>query len=276
VSYVRSFTGFRPAVRYDGQPWTHVRFEEAATPAGTRLALDTQILPVPDLDPTHPATRNLTTAAATLPAGFYWLVWIDDGGHEDPDGPVFSGTLPGVPTAADVRRVAPPNLDWTSLGYPAPASGDPDPLEARVSWAAAEVAAITGRDLTTLTADEQLIAQRAITLKVLLDTLGGTKDALDVLGQPWLRSFSAGSYSETRFSAAEMSGTQGRGSEKIVSLGPEPLATLLWLLMSPEKQDEWRFLLTGVAAPASRFIAQDWGGHEWWGPRIFGPGIETW
>lgn len=188
-----------------------------------------------------------------------------------------------VPSGADLRAWAPPQLDWTAIGYPPVPAGDPDPLDKRAEWSAAEIETITGRPIASIvppvdgSTEPNLVpvAEKAITLKTLLDVLSGTADALAVLGQPWLRSFTAGSYSETRFSPAEMGGISGRGVEHMASLGPEPLATLLILLMTPEKLDEWRFLITGVAAPAGTFVEPDWGhGH---GGRVgglaWGPGI---
>jgi hypothetical protein len=189
------------------------------------------------------------------------------------------------PTAADVRAWSPPAFDWEDAGYPAPAPGDPESvaLEKRVQWAVGEIESMTGRPFATIVAPDPSsgqpnlvpVAEKATVLKVILDVVGGTAAALAVLGAPWLRSFTAGSYSETRFSPAEMSGIQGRGSEAIGNLGPEPLATLLLMLMTDDKRADWLFLLTGRSAPASGYVAEDWGGDDCdiYGGLIFGPGV---
>jgi hypothetical protein len=135
VTFVRSIPGNRPAKRFDNVPWTHVRIEEAAVASGPRVPLETQTLANPDPDPSLPAVRNITTTLATLEAGFYWLVWIDDAGNEDPSGPTFAGAVAGIPTAGDVRRMAPPLFPWADAGYAPPAPGDPDPLDTRVARA---------------------------------------------------------------------------------------------------------------------------------------------
>lgn len=190
------------------------------------------------------------------------------------------------PDAAAIRAWSPPEFNWAAAGYPAPAPGDPEPiaLEKRVDWAIAEIETITGRSFDLIvpppvgSALPNLVpvAEKATVLKVMTDVLGGSKAALQVMGQPWLRSFTAGSYSETRFSPAELSGTQGRGTERVGDLGPEPLATLLLILMTDEKRDEWIYLLTGRVAPAGTFVAPDWGGHHGVSPAAAGQGIEAW
>lgn len=181
------------------------------------------------------------------------------------------------PTAAAVRGWAPPQFDWAKAGYPVPSSG-PDPLEPHVAFALGEVLNITGRTLDDILTDADIaVAERVITLKTMVDVMGGTTAALAVLAAPWLRSFTAGSYSEQRFSPAEMAGISGRGDAAPAGLGPEPIATLLWLLMTPEKREEWMYLLTGRSAPAVSFTefggCDDVGG---WPVVGWGSAIETW
>lgn len=189
------------------------------------------------------------------------------------------------PTAADVRAWSPPEFDWADAGYPAPSGSDPEPvaLEKRVSWAVSEIESITGRPFQTILPPPDgsnalnlvPIAEEATVLKVMLNAISGTAEALEVLSAPWLRSFTAGSYSETRFSAAEVEGIQGRGAERIGSLGPEPLATLLLLLMTDDKRADWIYLLTGKIKPALAFTGMDFdgAGHEHGGQFVFGSGV---
>jgi hypothetical protein len=151
------------------------------------------------------------------------------------------------PTAADVRAIVPAQFLWADYGYPA---GDPDPLAARVEYAAATLRLMVGRGLDTITdPDEATVAKHAVALLVMYETIGGGDAALTVMAQPWLKSFTAGSYSETRFSPQELAGGNGKTTDVLSKLHPWPaLARDLWLLASPERRDEWTETLTGVHA----------------------------
>lgn len=187
------------------------------------------------------------------------------------------------PTAADVRAWSPPQFDWAAAGFPAPAGSDPEPIgfQKRVEWVVGEIENITGRPFPTIVAppdgssDPNLIpvAEQATVLKTMFEVLAGTKAALKVMQAPWLKAFTAGSYSESRFSPAELSGISGRGSEHLASLGPEPLATLLLMLMTPDKRADWIYLIQGKVKPAVAVV----GGHHHdreGGPFVFGSGVE--
>lgn len=197
----------------------------------------------------------------------------------------FTLKLMDQPTAADVRAWSPPEFDWAAAGYPAPADGDPESvaLEKRVQWAVGEIESITARPFSTIepppdgSTEPNLVpvAEQATVLKVMFAVLGGTKAALAVMQAPWLRSFTAGSYSETRFSPAEIAGIQGRGTERLGYLGPEPLATLLLMLMTPDKRADWVYLITGKAAPAGTFVPVDWGDSGEFGGLVVGQGVEN-
>jgi hypothetical protein len=82
--------------------------------------------------------------------------------------------------------------------------------------------------------------------------MGGSPAALNVQGKPWLKSFTAGSYSETRFSPAELSGANGSGKADVIAkLHPwRELALALWLLATPAKREEWTAVFGGEPAPA--------------------------
>lgn len=152
------------------------------------------------------------------------------------------------PTAAAIRAIAPVQFDWSSFGYPA---GDPDPLEARVEYAIARLRLETGRTLDSITdVDEQAVARHAIALLTMQETLGGSSAVLAVQGQPWLKSFTAGSYSETRFSPGELAGNAGANADVLARINPWPaLARDLWLLATQEQRDAWVELYTGRYAP---------------------------
>lgn len=177
-----------------------------------------------------------------------------------------------VPTGAVIREWSPPLLDWSAYGFDEPFGTAPDPLDTRASWAAGQLYAETGRTLASITvAEEVTIAQQVLVAFTVMGAQGGSSAALEVAEAPWLKSFTAGSYSETRFSPAELAG--GRSSAPPY---PPQIWSLLWALMTPEKRDDWMFRLGMGHAPAATFVAVDWGGHHSVGPSIYGPGIENW
>lgn len=83
MPYTRTFEGFAPPRRYDGEPFTLVNIREAATESGAYTTIDTITLTPVDADPEDPQLRNLTTGEAALDNGWYILRW------EDADGSVF-------------------------------------------------------------------------------------------------------------------------------------------------------------------------------------------
>lgn len=159
------------------------------------------------------------------------------------------------PTATEIRSYAPPAFSWDTYGFPVTTEGDAA-LDVRVGWARGTLYAVTGRTLDSITSEEEVaIAQRVLVAFVINEALGGGAAALKVLEKPWLKSFSAGSYSETRFSPSEMAG----GSAKAPPY-PPALWALLWALMTDEKKDDWLERLTGQHRPAGLFVEMDWSG----------------
>lgn len=155
-----------------------------------------------------------------------------------------------TPTAADIRAWAPPAYDFAAVGFPAPTPPDADPLDVQVRWAVSYVVAMTGRQLLTLDlADPQFpaLAEQAITWRVVQQVAGSSRSTLRAtFGAPWLKSFTAGSYSETRFAPVELVSRTGVNDLPV-------LADLLWLLMTEEKRDEWLERLLGRVRPAATF-----------------------
>lgn len=77
MSVVVSLEDFRPSPRYDGEPWTQARIEEAATATGPWATLETvAILPV-DADPENPAYRSFTTQLGSAADLWYRIVFLD-------------------------------------------------------------------------------------------------------------------------------------------------------------------------------------------------------
>lgn len=97
---VITFEGYRPVARFDGNPWTQARIEEAPTVDGVYAAIETIALSsLPggvDVDPTHPAERSLTTENATGSGLWYRVVFIDATGDE---------SLPTVPVQNTVPTI---------------------------------------------------------------------------------------------------------------------------------------------------------------------------
>ena len=80
--------GYKPPARYDDEPWTQARIEQAATETGSYTTLETIDLNPVDADPTDPLSRAFTTEDATE-GDWYRIVWIDDTADEsEPTAPV--------------------------------------------------------------------------------------------------------------------------------------------------------------------------------------------
>lgn len=109
MSVVVTLQGYAPPARADDVPFTKARVEESADKA-TWAAIQTLTLNPVDADPEHPAARDLTTTAATIPSGgFYRVVWLDNAGHESaPTAPAMDASelAGGVrPTVTDVANL---------------------------------------------------------------------------------------------------------------------------------------------------------------------------
>lgn len=231
---------------------------------------------------TYPTSVQVTRQAAGVYVGAITLtaagIWVYRWESSGVGAGVQEGILQARPSLLDtsglivnaeaLRAWAPPLFNWSLYGL---GVADPDPLDVRASMAVGQLYAITGRTLASITSPEEVaIAQKVLAALVVIEAMGGGEAALQVLEQPWLKSFSAGSYSETRFSPSELGATKSPPY-------PPGLWALLWALMTEEKRAEWLEMLTGVHRPAGGFVDIDWSdsGVES-GPMIFGQGIETW
>lgn len=174
-----------------------------------------------------------------------------------------------APTAALIRAWAPPLFVWADYGFPV---ADPDTaLEVRVGWAVGELYAVTGRTLASITAAEEVsVAQKVLAGFVMMEAVGGGSAAIEVMNAPWLKSFAAGSYSETRFSPAELGAAGGKSPPF-----PGWLWWMLWSLMTDEKRDEWRRLLDGCVKPAVANVPVSFDGCASWDGRAWGSGVEA-
>jgi hypothetical protein len=99
----RSFEGFTPPRRYDGQAFTQALVRESATPAGTYATIDTITLFPLDADPTSPQSRNFTTSNATLPDGWYIIRWVDAASATFDSDPIRHSNEAAIVTVAEVE-----------------------------------------------------------------------------------------------------------------------------------------------------------------------------
>ena len=78
MTVVVTLEDYRPSPRYDGEPWTDARIEEAPASTGPWVTLETQALTPVDADPSDPVYRNFTTELASdTPELWYRIVWVD-------------------------------------------------------------------------------------------------------------------------------------------------------------------------------------------------------
>lgn len=106
MSLVITFEQYEPPDRFDGQPWTQVRIEQAATQSGAFTAIDTQALAPLDANPAAPQARSFTTTQATLAPGWYRVVFLDASGNPSaPSDPLEFAPSPldNRPSLRDVR-----------------------------------------------------------------------------------------------------------------------------------------------------------------------------
>jgi hypothetical protein len=141
MSYVVSLEQFKPGQRYgDVGPWTRVRIEEAEAYDGPYTPIDELNLDPLDADPAQPQTRNFTTAEATIPAGWFKVVFLDAQDAEQPSRPVYFPSISdGTPTLEELKRQV--NVD----------RADKEPLlEAKLQAAIEFARNQTGRQLDPL------------------------------------------------------------------------------------------------------------------------------
>lgn len=117
---VVSLIGYVPPPRYPpaDQPWTKVRIDESADGDDPWMVIEPAFtLDPPADDPAAPPDYNFTTASATLPNGWYRVVWIDDAGHERATGAIHNGEATDAqirPTLDEVANLVAPYT--TSMG----------------------------------------------------------------------------------------------------------------------------------------------------------------
>lgn len=89
MPFVVSLEDFTPGARYDGLPWTQARIEQGTSATGPWTAIETKALSPLDANPASPASRDFTTALATVATGWFRIVFLDAGGNEQASGAVY-------------------------------------------------------------------------------------------------------------------------------------------------------------------------------------------
>lgn len=102
MSFVVSLEGFTPGQRYDDQPWTQARIEQATARSGPFTAIETVTFADPDADPMAPKTRDFTTDLATIAQGWFRVVFLDPTGAEQDSAAVY---FPGGGSRPTVEEV---------------------------------------------------------------------------------------------------------------------------------------------------------------------------
>lgn len=157
-----------------------------------------------------------------------------------------------APTAAQVREAS--KIPFASLGFSAPQGDDADPLQTLVNEAVEFVEWATGRTFPSMPSQFSASAARAVRILTGVMAYQEQEDVIETIADfGFIQSFSAGNYSETRRSIADVS-KSGIICNNIL------LHKTLWMVMTDEKRDEWQSTLTGVNAPAFETTEIAWGG----------------
>jgi hypothetical protein len=158
---------YQPGPRYDGQPWTKARIEEASASTGPWTAIDEVVLDPVDTNPSLPRTRNFTTDNATLDHGWYRVVFIDADGSEQLTAPVaFDAAVTWIPTVQDIADLSPVytrgaiEQDGQELGtFDAGTDPTASQVQALIGVAVREVAGRVGLGVGALNVHPELARQ---------------------------------------------------------------------------------------------------------------------
>jgi hypothetical protein len=155
-----------------------------------------------------------------------------------------------LPDAEDIREWS--SVDFAAQGYPAPTPPDDDPLQRIVDAAIAYIAKVTGRQPLTSVPDEDVIlAEDAVRMRTEQLVMQSRAETVESSTDDQVRSFSAGSYSETRFD-------RKKGTERVLNTWPA-LEEILWALMTEDAKEQWIADLGGEPAPAFEIAEIEFG-----------------
>lgn len=136
MTQVITWEDYTPPPRYDGEPWTEVRVEEAVASDGPWAQIDVIALSPLDADPRYPAARSITTSLATdTPGLWYRLIFADGDGNT---------ILPTFPTQNVPARLAYATVEELAAMLKVSATGRAEALRRVLEAAAAEIDAELG------------------------------------------------------------------------------------------------------------------------------------
>lgn len=155
-----------------------------------------------------------------------------------------------TPTTSDLHSWS--KVDFANLDDPV----DDALLTILIARSVAYIGQVTGRDLPGMPTALETIAQETIQRRTEQLAFQYQEDAVDTGADELISTFSAGSYSETKRDPQDFAGVPGM----IPPVNRWPaLNDLLWLLMTDDKRDEWRALLTDETVPSFEVTEVDWG-----------------
>lgn len=241
MAHVVTILGVRPGERVDGVPWENAEIQESQVAEGPWTTIDTQALVPIDADPANPQFRDFTTSNAALTDAWYRINFLDGIGGDQATDPMYDdGTANSLPLSiADLRARSP----YLAERFPSP-SGDAA-LSSILNTAMGLLKSATCRTFDSTMPEEYVyMAIQALVLKV--ESMGSAFVSRSG-AKVGLRSFQAGSYSESYFGQGE--------AAKNGMMDPNPqLDELLKAIATDDCLDN--FLATnGKAAPASIIVA---------------------
>jgi hypothetical protein len=180
----------------------------------------------------------------------------------------MSVTAPAAlpPTVAELQSWS--RVDFSSLDDPY----TDDDLGRLITGACAYLTAITGRAMDgTMPPPLVPIAQDAIRLRVEQIGFQGETDYVETASDDLIQSFSAGGYSETRKEPGRLRYTGATTGIPAIN-DNSALNMDIWLLMTPDMQDYWRYIIQGTGGPALETTEADWGNYDGLYPYGYGVG----
>jgi hypothetical protein len=273
VARVVSLVDLIPPPRYDGQPWTQAKVQEATAPDAAWLDIDTQTLASPDADPTAPAARSVTTTLAALTTGWYRVVFLDAADNpSEPSDVVRSSIDADLPPDPDDVRDASPLL---RSKFPRP-STDPNQsgdLRRMTYQATMLVQSLTWRLIDPTLGcpapvDEgqcEMVPNELVPVAV--QAIVRMAERIYVTTQPAfaeqvatgrrLRGYTAGPYSESYFAPGEFA-RRGASQGRPPMDSDDALDAALWALATEDARDYFVWRSTGVAPPTSAVVSFDY------------------
>lgn len=260
MSFQHSWINARAPVRVDHVDFVTLKIEESETGTSGWSLIDTQVW-VPDADPANPQFRPVTTNDAQFEVGYYRFYWIgaDNIPSERTDAVHSVTSAPdGLPPSPAEARARSPYL---AEKYPAGPEGD-TALALMMNDDCPVVSFLTGRSIGPGQPGEPVpdhllsAAKRVLILRAERYAAGRQTSASieSAISDGKLRSISAGPWSESYFGPSELD------LKTLKRLDVDPtIAELLWALCTPEKQEYWTALWTGVHAPAAAVVELPWG-----------------